>query len=424
MSNQVPEQPEGNGRPDGAWAPPYTAPGYGSNPPQGPPPPPAWYPPPYYGPRPPYGAPPQPPYANQQPPYGAPPAYAWGPGGVGQAQPGHGQPELPRFPHPEPREYHEMLRTWNYAWWKPLLGIVLVALGMVVVAPILLMPVLIGGVMLEGGDFWESFETAATLEAVGPASLLYLNLTLGSAILVCWVVMRYLHRMRPRWLTSVVPKMRWKLFFVFIGFSVVALIAVIVVQVVLSVFVPADESAAVELGTVNEFTTTTVILALIVLLTTPLQAAGEEYVFRGYLMQAVGSLTRSKWFALLLTSTLFAMAHGVQNFPLFFDRFMFGLITGWLVIRTGGLEAAIAMHILNNFLAFGYALTFSDLTSSLTVSEIGWQNIPLTLTQAGVYAGLVLLVARRADMQRRTRPPGTAVPGGRTEPRDPIARLI
>ena len=422
MSNQVPERPEGNGRPDGAWAPPNSAPGYGSTPPQGPPPPPpAWYPPPYYGPRPPYGAPPQPPYGTQQP-YGAPPAYTWGPGGVGQP-PRTGRPELPRFPHPEPREYHEMLRTWNYAWWKPLLGIVLVALGMVVVAPILLMPILIGGVMLEGGDFWESFETAATLEAVGPASLLYLNLTLGSAILVCWVVMRYLHRMRPRWLTSVVPKMRWKLFFVFVGFSVVALIAVIVVQVVLSAFLPADESAAVELGAVNEFTTTTVILALIVLLTTPLQAAGEEYVFRGYLMQAVGSLTRSKWFALLLTSTLFAMAHGVQNFPLFFDRFMFGLITGWLVIRTGGLEAAIAMHILNNFLAFGYALTFSDLTSSLTVSEIGWQNIPLTLTQAGVYAGLVLLMARRTDMQRRTRPPGTAVSGGRAEPRDTVVRL-
>ena len=46
-----------------------------------------------------------------------------------------------------------------------------------------------------------------------------------------------------------------------------------------------------------------------------------------------------RWAALLVTSTLFAMAHGLQNFPLFFDRFMFGFIAGWLVIRTGGLEA-------------------------------------------------------------------------------------
>jgi uncharacterized protein len=310
------------------------------------------------------------------------------------------KPPLPRFPHPEPREYHEMFRTWNYAWWKPLVGTVLVIVGMVVVAPLLLMPILIGGVLLEGGAFWESFERAATLEEVGPAALLYLNLALGSSILVCWGVIRVVHRMRPRWLTSVVPKMRWKLFFIFVGISVVALVA----QIVVSMLMPGDQEADLS-GQMNPLTATTVLIGFIVLLTTPFQAAGEEYVFRGYLMQAVGSLSRSKWLALLVTATLFALAHGVQNFPLFFDRFMFGLIAGWLVIRTGGLEAGIAMHILNNFLAFGYALAFSDLTSTLNVSEVGWENIPLTLTQAGVYAALVILVARKMDVQRRTAPP-------------------
>ena len=298
-----------------------------------------------------------------------------------------------------------MLRTWNYAWWKPVLGIVLVLVGVVVVAPLVLMPVLVLGVVLEGGPFWQSFESAATLESVGPASLLYLNLVLGSSILVCWLVIRLLHRMRPRWLTSVVPKMRWKLFFIFVGISVVALVAQIVVSMLISGPGEGDLTASV-----NEFTATTAVIGLVVLVTTPFQAAGEEYVFRGYLMQALGSLTRSRWVALLATSTLFAVAHGVQNFPLFFDRFMFGLIAGWLVIRTGGLEAGIAMHILNNFFAFGYALVFSDLTSSLTVSEVGWENIPLTLTQAGTYAVLVLLVARRLDVQRRTAPPRTGLP--------------
>jgi hypothetical protein len=161
---------------------------------------------------------------------------------------------------------------------------------------------------------------------------------------------------------------------------------------------------------VNDFTTTTAVLAVIVLLTTPLQAAGEEYVFRGYLMQALGSLLNNKWVALLVTATLFALAHGVQNFPLFFDRFMFGLIAGWLVVRTGGLEAGIAMHILNNFLAFGFALTFADLTETLNVSEVGWGNIPLTLTQSVVYAVLVLLVAKKLNLRTRTNPPEQASP--------------
>jgi membrane protease YdiL (CAAX protease family) len=198
--------------------------------------------------------------------------------------------------------------------------------------------------------------------------------------------------------------MRWKLLLIFIGISVVALIAQLVVSVVIEALMAGEQEMA-PTGDLNELTATTALLAVIVLLTTPLQAAGEEYVFRGYLLQAIGSLTRSKWIALIVTSTVFAMAHGVQNFPLFFDRFMFGLIAGWLVIRTGGLEAGIAMHILNNFLAFGYALTFSDLTSTLNVTEVGWENIPLTLTQAGTYAALVLVAAKKLNLQTRTNPP-------------------
>lgn len=389
MSQQGPEQD----RPTQGWAPP---------PQQWGPPPGAsgqWGPSPYPPAPSPYGPYPSGPYAAA--PY-PPSPYAQGsPLPVPSDQ-------LPRFPHPEPREYHQMLRTWNYAWWKPVLGTALVLVGMMLVAPLLLVPVLVFGVLAEGGSFWEGLEQALTLEAVGPAALLYINLSLGASILVTWVVMRYVHRMLPRWLTSVVPKMRWKLFFVYVGFSVVALVATVVV----GMFMPSSGSVDMT-GQLNPVTGTTVALALIVLLTTPFQAAGEEYVFRGYLLQAIGSFWSmpsvppwvARWLAIVITSVIFALGHGVQNFPLFFDRFMFGLIAGWLVVRTGGLEAGIAMHILNNFLAFGYALAFSDLTSSLTATEIGWENIPLTLTQAGVYAGLVLLVARKGNVQRRTAPP-------------------
>jgi membrane protease YdiL (CAAX protease family) len=342
-----------------------------------------------------------------QGPGGHPPQWQTGSPQWGTPQhwvaPGSRPPALPSFPHPEPREYHQMLRTWNYAWWKPVVGIVLVALGMVVLAPLVLMPVLAVGVMVEGGPFWKSLEKAATLEAVGPASLLYLNLTLGAAILATWFVMRVVHRMRPRWLTSVVPRMRWRFFFICMGLAVVALMA----HVVVSMLMPGAQDADLD-QKVNDFTTTTAALAVIVLLTTPLQAAGEEYVFRGYLMQALGSLFNNRWVALVVTATLFAVAHGVQNFPLFFDRLMFGLIAGWLVLRTGGLEAGIAMHILNNFLAFGFALAFSDLTESLNVSEVGWTNIPLTLTQSLTYAVLVLVVAHKLGLRNRTTPPATS----------------
>ena len=105
------------------------------------------------------------------------------------------------------------------------------------------------------------------------------------------------------------------------------------------------------------------------------------------------------------TATLFAFAHGTQNPPLFLDRFAFGLIAGWLVTRTGGLEAGIALHVLNNFLAFGIALIFGDLGSTLTVSEVSWWNIVLTVTQSGVYTALVLLLAARMRLHTHTQPP-------------------
>ena len=79
--------------------------------------------------------------------------------------------------------------------------------------------------------------------------------------------------------------MRWKFFFVCFGLAVVALIASVAVSTVL----PHDPNDIA--GEPNKLTGTLIATAIVILLTTPLQAIGEEYAFRGYLMQAFGSLT-------------------------------------------------------------------------------------------------------------------------------------
>ena len=139
-------------------------------------------------------------------------------------------------------------------------------------------------------------------------------------------------------------------------------------------------------------------------LLTPLQAAGEEYAFRGYLMQAFGGLFRSRWVAWSRRRSCSVCAHGLgQSAPIFFDRFAFGIVAGSLVVLTGGLEAGIAMHVLNNWLAFGLALAFGDMGSTLNPTGGSWWTIPVTLTQSLVYLGLAL--RRRApDGARRTAP--------------------
>jgi membrane protease YdiL (CAAX protease family) len=306
------------------------------------------------------------------------------------------------FPHREPTPYHLMLRTWSYAWWRPVVGVFLAVLAFVVGAALIFYAVGAIYALFQPGAFGDDFENNLDVDKAGPAALLALNLGLASMILVTAAIMRVVHRMRPRWLASVVPKMRWRFLGVCLGLALVALLA----QVLVGSLLPSGSGD--DLGAVKSFTTSTAVTAVVVLLTTPLQAAGEEYLFRGYLLQAFGSFFGNRWVAIVATATLFAIAHGSQNVPLFFDRFAFGLMAGWLVTRTGGLEAGIALHVLNNFLAFGIALTFGDLSTTLTVTEVSWWNIVLTVTQSGVYIVLVLLVARRMRLQTRTQPPSDA----------------
>ena len=305
------------------------------------------------------------------------------------------------FPHREPTPYYAMLRTWSYATWKPIVGVVIAVLGFFIVTTMVY--VVIAGIaaIFQSGSWIDNFIKSGDItKNVTGTTLLALNLGLGSMILVTWFIVRVVHGMRPRWLTSVVPKMRWRFFFACLGLSVIALTA----QIVVGSLLPGDNGASLT-GKLNDFTTSTALAAVVILLTTPLQAAGEEFLFRGYLLQAFGSLSRNKWVAIVATALLFALAHGTQNFPLFFDRLAFGLIAGWLVCRTGGLEAGIALHVLNNFLAFGLALSYGNLSETLNVTEASWWNIVLTVTQSGVYVALVLLVAKRMGLQTRTRPP-------------------
>jgi membrane protease YdiL (CAAX protease family) len=311
-----------------------------------------------------------------------------------------GQPAVPRFPHAEPTPYHLMLRTWTYAWWKPVVGVLVVVAWFAIGVALVLFAVGALFAAFQSGSFVDDLRANTSTKDPGPVALLGINLGLASLILVAWFDVRVLHRMRPRWLTSVVPRMRWKFFAACLGIAVVAL----VVTVLVGSLLPADEGEEV-VGKLNDLTLTTLLSGLVVLLTTPFQAAGEEYVFRGYLLQAFGSLSRNRWVAIVATALLFAFAHGSQNLPLFLDRFAFGLIAAWLAIRTGGLEAGIAFHVLNNYLAFGLALAYGDLGTTLNVGGTSWWNIVVTLTQSAVFTGLVVLVANRMGLQTRTQPP-------------------
>jgi uncharacterized protein len=297
--------------------------------------------------------------------------------------------------------YHLVLRAGRPGWWRPVVGIVALVAGMLLVAPILWQIPFLIGFAATGEPVLSSVEQMLDLENPTPLGLTYLNIVLATAIPLTWLIVRVVHGLRPRWLASVLPRLRWRYLTACLGLALLAL----VVTIAVSALLPAQETGAEISGELNDFTRTTRDFLLVVVLLTPLQAAGEEYAFRGYLAQAFGGIFGHPVPAVVAPAILFALAHGVgQSAPIFFDRLAFGLVAGTLVILTGGLEAGIAMHVLNNWLAFGLALAFGDMGSSLNPTGGSWWSIPVTLTQSLVYLGLALLVARRMGLATRTDP--------------------
>jgi CAAX protease family protein len=277
-------------------------------------------------------------------------------------------------------------------WWRPLVGILLLVVLMLLAVQVVLVVVFVIGLVVSGSDDVDGdLQRIIDTDHVTPAGLAYLNLSLAAAIPVTILLALVLHGLRPGWLASVTGRIRWKWLLVCLGLSLAALFATLVV----SSFLPAQGENTDMGGSVNPWTPELRNFLLVILFLTPLQAAGEEYAFRGYLTQAFGGLFRSRVAAVLLPALLFALAHGAQDLPIFFDRFAFGVVAGILVIATGGLEAGIAMHVLNNFLAFGLALAYTDMSSALNPTGGSWWNIPVTLTQSLVYLALAIWVARR-----------------------------
>lgn len=138
-----------------------------------------------------------------------------------------------------------------------------------------------------------------------------------------------------------------------------------------------------------------VILALV-----PFQAAAEEYVFRGWLVQVAGRFARTPWPAVAVASLLFALAHGFGELSGFLLLLYSALWWGWLVIRTGGLEAVIVMHVANNLLAFGLAAGFGELASTETAADAPWQAMVVELVFAPLYCLTVARIADRRGIER------------------------
>ncbi|MEL6979956.1 MAG: type II CAAX endopeptidase family protein [Pseudomonadota bacterium] len=127
---------------------------------------------------------------------------------------------------------------------------------------------------------------------------------------------------------------------------------------------------------------------IVVFLLIPLQAAGEELLFRGYLLQEIARRSRLALFWAAAPSALFAALHIDAAAPL--DEaisyalwsFLFGLAAAAIVWRSGALSIVIGLHVANNWIAL---LLFEPAQG---VAGLG--PIEVRLTPGGAAATLAL----------------------------------
>jgi len=278
--------------------------------------------------------------------------------------------------------YPLVLRGLGQPAWRAGVGIVM-ALGLYV----LVVPLVSTGVLGLGYALQRPGESLSAYEAAGrrlehPVGMLAGNLGLASLTLVAWFSVWTTHRVRPRWLSSVQPGLRWRYLLLCGAAAVLVLGSVLAVTSTVGpglAWAPQPQLAG---------------FLVVIVLTSPLQAAAEEYLFRGYLLQAMGSLAATPWFGVVASAVLFAALHGSQNLPLFLDRLAFGLLAAVLVWRTGGLEAAIAAHVANNVLAYGSAALTSSVAGLRAVRELTWANAALDVGGFAVVTAAAILLSR------------------------------
>ena len=289
---------------------------------------------------------------------------------------------------PDGAVYPQMLRGEGYRWWKSVVGVVFGLSLFLLLTTVISQGVIGLSWALTGGPapYPEYYGAAYRFES--PIGMLAVNIGIATLIPISWLMMAILHQVRPRWLWSVQARFRWRYFGLALALAAVVLNGV----VLLSALVDAPVWG-MQPGFWGFF--------VVILLTSPLQAAAEEVFFRGYLMQALGSLVAQPWFGVVVSALVFALLHGTQNLPLFLDRLGFGLLAAVLVWRTGGLEAGIAAHVINNVFAYILAGLTSSIAEIRGISEIGWIDAAFDVGGFALFAGLAYLLARKIGVRNR-----------------------
>lgn len=280
----------------------------------------------------------------------------------------------------EPRTYAHQMRGPRHRWWRPPVALAVACAVWLVCAVLAFVPAYVPGLIASEQEMgnplnpWSSLVMNLLLAGLVPATLLGL-----------WVGFR-----RSPWrVLSVAGRMRWA----WLGWCLLVVTPLWAAYLAVS-WVVFDQEV---LDRPQDWGW----LIAITLLTTPLQAAGEELAFRGGLVQGVGAWFRSPVAALAVTTVLstglFAAAHGSADPWIVIELGSLAVAGCWLAWRTGGLEAVIVLHVVNNLLILVAGILFGGLEESFVdgASEGSPVSAGMNLVATAAVTAALLWLARR-----------------------------
>ncbi|APX34591.1 hypothetical protein BH708_02715 [Brachybacterium sp. P6-10-X1] len=230
-------------------------------------------------------------------------------------------------------------------WWVPVLLTVVVVAATYLLQVLLLGAAAVVEIRLLGKDPADSSLTPLTYLAKDLSIILLAPLTLfalSKAARVPW-----------RSALRTTGDVRWSRLGAYLGVFAVLMVTT---NLALQLIHPSPLSLFAVTGT-------TVALLAMVLLTTPLQAAAEEVVFRGVVTASYASWIRAVRPAVIVgiigSSTLFTVLHTSADPWMILNYLGLGVSCALMALLGRGLEAPIAFHVMNNVFAMGIGALFA-----------------------------------------------------------------
>lgn len=215
-------------------------------------------------------------------------------------------------------------------------------------------------------------------------------LIVAAALPAVFLVVRFVERRRPGTLSSVTGRLRGRWLAVCL---VPALAVSALAGLTLELVDPTEGTFA---GWSSFLGVAVVALAL-----TPFQVAAEEYLFRGWIVQTFGAVVRSPWPGVMVSAVLFALAHDGATASAwgFADLVVFAVVLSIVTLRTGGLEAALALHLVHNSVGWIASAAYGATDSIADYTDVGSGMFVVSALGMVLYAAAVLALARRRGVE-------------------------